>query len=74
MGYITSLRDLEEIAVGVDQQGTPILLKNVANIHLGPELRRGILEWDGEGEAVGGIVIIRYGENALEVIGNIKKS
>ena len=73
LGYITSLRDLEEIAVGVDQQGTPILLKNVANIHLGPELRRGILEWDGEGEAVGGIVIIRYGENALEVIGNVKE-
>ncbi|MBC8418186.1 MAG: efflux RND transporter permease subunit, partial [Desulfobacterales bacterium] len=72
LGYITSLRDLEEIAVGVDQQGTPILLKNMADIHLGPELRRGILEWDGEGEAVGGIVIIRYGENALEVIGNVK--
>ena len=73
LGYITSLRDLEEIAVGVDRQGTPILLKNMANIHLGPELRRGILEWDGEGEAVGGIVIIRYGENALEVIGNVKE-
>ncbi len=73
LGYITSLRDLEEIAVGVDQKGTPILLKNMANIHLGPELRRGILEWDGEGEAVGGIVIIRYGENALEVIGDIKE-
>lgn len=73
LGYITSLRDLEEIAVGVDRQGTPILLKNMANIHLGPELRRGILEWNGEGEAAGGIVIIRYGENALEVIGNIKE-
>lgn len=73
LGYITSLRDLEEIAVGVDQQGTPILLKNMADIHLGPELRRGILEWDGEGEAVGGIVIIRFGENALEVIGKIKE-
>ena len=73
LGYITSIRNLEEIAVGVDQQGTPILLKNMANIHLGPELRRGILEWDGQGEAVGGIVIIRYGENALEVIGKIKE-
>ena len=73
LGYITSLRNLEEIAVGVDRKGTPILLKNMANIHLGPELRRGILEWDGEGEAVGGIVIIRYGENALEVIANVKE-
>ncbi|MFH1241578.1 MAG: efflux RND transporter permease subunit [Pseudomonadota bacterium] len=73
LGYITSLRDLEEIAVGVDQQGTPILLKNMANVHLGPELRRGILEWNGEGEAAGGIVVIRYGENALEVIRNVKE-
>jgi len=64
LGYITSLQDIEQIAVGVDRKGTPILLKNMADIHLGPELRRGILEWDGEGEAVGGIVIIRYGENA----------
>ncbi|MBL7213251.1 MAG: efflux RND transporter permease subunit [Desulfobacteraceae bacterium] len=73
LGYITSLRDLEEIAVGVDRQGTPILLKNMANIHLGPELRRGILEWNGEGEVAGGIVVIRYGENALEVIQNVKE-
>ena len=73
LGYITSLKDLEQIAVGVDRQGTPILLKHISHIHLGPELRRGVLEWDGEGEAVGGIVIIRYGENALEVIENVKK-
>ena len=72
LGYITSLRDLEQIAVGVDRQGTPILLKHIAHIHLGPELRRGILEWDGEGEAVGGIVIIRFGENALQVIENVQ--
>ena len=72
LGYITSLKDLELIAVGVDRQGTPILLKHIAHIHLGPELRRGILEWDGEGEAVGGIVIIRFGENALQVIENVQ--
>ena len=59
--------------MGVDRQGTPILLKHMAHIHLGPELRRGILEWDGGGEAVGGIVIIRSGENALQVIENVKR-
>ena len=73
LGYIASLQDLEQIAVGVDQKGTPILLKHIAHIHLGPELRRGILEWDGKGEAVGGIVIIRYGENALQVIQKVKE-
>ncbi len=72
LGYIKSLKDLEMIAVGVDSVGTPILLKNIANIQIGPELRRGILDWKGEGEAVGGIVVMRYGENALEVIRNVK--
>ena len=73
LGYISSLKDLAEIAVGVDNQGIPILLRQIANIHLGPELRRGILEWDGEGEVAGGIVIIRYGENALRVIEKVKE-
>ncbi len=73
LGYIRSLDDLENIAVGVDKMGTPILLKNIANIQLGPELRRGILEWNGEGEVVGGIVIMRYGENALEIIHKAKQ-
>ncbi|MDM8515153.1 efflux RND transporter permease subunit [Desulfobacterales bacterium HSG16] len=73
LGYIRSLEDLENIALGVNQMGTPILLKNVANIQIGPELRRGILEWNGEGEVAGGIVIMRFGENALEVINNVKK-
>jgi len=73
LGYIRSLKDLENISVGVDQMGTPILLKNIANIQLGPELRRGILEWNGEGEVVGGIVVMRYGENALEVIRRVRE-
>lgn len=73
LGYIRSLEDLKNIAVAVDDKGTPVLIKNIANVQIGPELRRGILEWKGEGEAVGGIVIIRYGENALEVIENVKK-
>jgi Cu(I)/Ag(I) efflux system membrane protein CusA/SilA len=73
LGYIRSIEDLELIAVGVDPFGTPILLKNIANVQLGPELRRGILEWNGEGEVAGGIVIMRFGENALEVIGKVKQ-
>ncbi len=73
LGYITSMDDLKNIALGVDHKGTPILLKNIADIHLGPELRRGITEWNGEGEVVGGIVIMRFAENALEVIKNVKE-
>jgi len=73
LGYIRSVEDIEKIVVAVDRMGTPVLLKNVAHVQIGPELRRGILEWNGEGEAVGGIVVMRYGENALEVIGNVKK-
>ncbi|MBW1789072.1 MAG: efflux RND transporter permease subunit [Deltaproteobacteria bacterium] len=73
LGYLRSIDDLEQVAVAVDAKGTPVLVKNIANVQLGPELRRGLLEWNGEGEAVGGIVIIRYGENALEVIRNVKE-
>ncbi len=73
LGYITSMEDIENISVGVDGYGTPILMKNIANVQLGPELRRGILESNGEGEAVGGIVVMRYGENALEVIHRVKE-
>ncbi|MEE4357578.1 MAG: efflux RND transporter permease subunit [Desulfococcaceae bacterium] len=73
LGYIQSMKDLENTAVGVDPMGTPILLKNIANIQIGPELRRGIAEWNGEGEIVGGVVIMRYGENALEVIRRVKE-
>ena len=73
LGYIESLEDLKNIAVGVDKAGTPILLGNVAQIQIGPELRRGILEWNGEGEIVGGIVVMRFGENAMEVIKRVKQ-
>jgi len=72
LGYIKSLKDLEEIPLGVDAGGTPILLSQVANIHFGPELRRGLLELDGEGEVAGGVVVMRFGENALEVIERVK--
>lgn len=72
LGYIKSIEDLKNIPLGVDANGTPILLKNVAYIHRGPELRRGIAERDGKGEVVAGIVIMRFGENALQVIEKVK--
>ncbi len=72
-GYVESLSDLEHIAVGTDAKGTPILLKDIARIELGPDLRRGLVELNGMGEVVGGIVIIRFGESTLEVIQRVKK-
>ncbi len=73
LGYIKSIADLEKTSLGVDENGTPVLLRNVADIHLGPELRRGILDVDGQGEAAGGIIVMRSGENGLEVIHRVKK-
>ena len=72
LGYIKSTKDLEQIVVGTDQRGTPILLRDLARVDIGPELRRGAAELDGQGEAVGGIVVMRFGENALQTIDNIK--
>jgi Cu(I)/Ag(I) efflux system membrane protein CusA/SilA len=72
LGYIKGLDDFNNIPVGVDQRGTPILLRDVATIKIGPELRRGIADYNGTGEVVGGIVVMRHGENALEVIRNVK--
>jgi Cu(I)/Ag(I) efflux system membrane protein CusA/SilA len=71
-GYIENLDDLRQIAIGTDGEGTPILLQDVASVHLGPELRRGLTDLDGEGDVAAGIVIMRFGENALEVIRNVK--
>ena len=72
LGYIKSLHDLEVIPVGVDDHGTPIYLKQIANIHTGPELRRGVAELNGEGEVAGGVVIMRFGENALSTIERVR--
>lgn len=72
-GYINEVEDLRRIPLGVNKKGTPILLKDVADIRLGPQMRRGIAELDGEGEVVGGIIIMRYGENALKTIENVKE-
>ena len=73
LGYIRTLQDLENIPVGTDQKGTPVLLRQVANIHLGPELRRGAAELDGRGEVAGGVVIMRYGANALATIERVRQ-
>ncbi len=72
-GYIQSINDLKNIAVSVNQNGTPVLLRQLGTVSLGPEIRRGLVERDGIGETVGGIVVMRYGENALTVIDNVKK-
>ncbi|NOQ45944.1 MAG: CusA/CzcA family heavy metal efflux RND transporter [Desulfobulbaceae bacterium] len=73
LGYIRSIADLKGIPVGVDANGTPIRLQDVANVQIGPELRRGIVDLNGEGEVVGGVVIMRYGENALATIQGVRK-
>ncbi len=73
LGYLKGVKDVENIVVGTDGQGTPILIKNVAQVSLGPELRRGLVEANGQGEVVGGIVVARYGANARAVIEGVKK-
>ncbi len=73
LGYARSRADLEAIALGASEEGTPIMLRDVGSVSEGPDQRRGIGELDGEGEAVGGIVVMRYGENALRVIGRVKE-
>jgi Cu(I)/Ag(I) efflux system membrane protein CusA/SilA len=71
-GYIQSLEDLEHIPLGVNANGTPLLLSDVAEIRIGPQMRRGIADLDGEGEVVGGVVVMRWGENALATIDGVK--
>ena len=71
-GYAKSIKDIESIVVKNDMNGTPVLVRNVAQVVLGPEIRRGVADLDGEGDAVGGIVIMRSGENALNVINRVK--
>ena len=72
-GYIEALDDLRKVASASAQKGVPILLGQVANVQLGPDMRRGIAELNGEGETVGGIVVVRYGANARQVILEVKK-
>ncbi|MBV6471197.1 MAG: Cation efflux system protein CusA [Nitrospirae bacterium] len=71
-GYIKNVEDIEKIAVAVNENGTPILLRDVATVRLGPDMRRGLAELNGQGEVAGGIVVMRFGENALAVIERVK--
>ncbi|ALP52263.1 cation transporter [Candidatus Tenderia electrophaga] len=72
LGYIQSIDDLKSVPVAVGDDGVPIRLQDVAHIHLGPELRRGLAELNGEGEVAGGVVVMRFGENALATIERVK--
>jgi len=72
LGYIKSVEDIKNVPIGVDNRGTAIYVRDVANVHPGPELRRGLAEFNGEGEVAGGVIIMRYQENALEVIKKVR--
>jgi len=71
-GYLTSIDDLQKIPLGMNDKGTPVRLQDVADIRMGPQLRRGIAELNGEGEVVGAVVVMRYGENARTTINRVK--
>jgi len=71
-GYLKSVEDIENIPLGLNEKGTPLMLKDVAKVRLGPQMRRGIAELNGDGEVVGGIVVMRFGENAQSVIDDVK--
>ena len=72
-GYLTSISDLQKIPLGMNDKGTPVRLEDIADIQLGPQLRRGIAELNGEGEVVGAVVVMRFGENAQTTIAGVKK-
>src|SRR5258708_9894954 len=72
LGYIRSLSDLENVSVAA-KNGTPVLLRDLGAVSFGPDIREGVAEWQGEGETVGGIIVMRHGENALNVINGGKR-
>jgi Cu(I)/Ag(I) efflux system membrane protein CusA/SilA len=71
-GYVENLDDLRNIPIGLNDSGTPLMLKHIADVRLGPQMRRGITDFNGEGESVGGIVVMRFGENAQKTIDAVK--
>ena len=71
-GYLTSIADIEQVSLGTNPRGTPVTVGDVAQVRLGPDIRRGVAELDGKGEVVGGIIVMRFGENALNVINRVK--
>ena len=72
-GYLSGIEDIQALPLKVTSKGTPLLLGDIADITLGPQMRRGISELNGEGEAVGAVIVMRYGENASQVIANVKQ-
>ncbi len=72
LGYVKQVKDLEQVPLGVGPGGTPILVKDVAHVTIGPEIRRGLADWNGEGETVGGVVVVRYGADTLSTIAKVK--
>jgi Cu(I)/Ag(I) efflux system membrane protein CusA/SilA len=72
LGYVKDIRDLEQVPLGVGPGGTPVLLKDVATVTIGPDIRRGLADWNGEGETVGGIVVVRSGADTLSTIARVK--
>ncbi len=72
-GYLSGIEDIKALPLKVTEKGTPLLLGDIADINLGPQMRRGISEFNGEGEAVGGVIVMRFGENASNVISNVKQ-
>ena len=73
LGYIQNVSDVEMVPVGTNERGTPIYVRDIGRVHLGPDIRRGVAELNGEGDVVGGIVVVRYGVNALAVIERVKE-
>ena len=71
-GYIQGVDDVKRVALGVDDSGTPISVQDVATVQIGPDIRRGLAELNGDGEVVGGIVVVRYGANVHEVVERVK--
>jgi Cu(I)/Ag(I) efflux system membrane protein CusA/SilA len=72
LGYVKDVRDLERVVLGVGPGGTPVLLRDVGHVTIGPEIRRGLAEWNGEGETVGGIVVVRFGADTLSTLARVK--
>jgi Cu(I)/Ag(I) efflux system membrane protein CusA/SilA len=73
-GYIQKIADIEEISVGAQRDGTPIRVRDVGAVQLGPDIRRGVVDYNGLGDAAGGVVVIRFGESTYDVIGRVKKT
>lgn len=72
-GYLKSIQDIEQVPMGLGKNGVSILLKDIATVQLGPQMRRGITELNGDGEVVAGIIVMRFGQNAMQTIANVKE-